>query len=155
MKQAFLFLILTLFCISVFAQQKINVVPVKPGKVLREKILQQIQVFSDAWAASDTATLCKLLTNEYQHTDVWGKILHKQDWLMYAGAPRKISGIVISGDEILLYNNNIALVTGKMSYQVGEEKITQEIRFTQIWSYDGVQWKRSAVLATLVDRSKK
>ena len=41
-----------------------------------------------------------------------------------------------------------------MSYKFGEEKLIQEIRFTQVWSNDAGQWKRTTFQATLIDKSK-
>ena len=153
MKGVFVF-ILTIFCLNVFSQQKINAQPIKPTEQIRQELLQKIQDFTEAWAKSDTVFLSKLLANEYQHTDIWGKILHRQEWLTYAITPRKISDIASNDVEILQYNNNIAIITGKMSYKFGEEKLTQEIRFTQIWSHTAGQWKRTTFQATLIDKSK-
>ena len=148
------FLILKIFYLNVFSQQKTSVQPIKPTELIRQELLQKIQTFTEAWGKSDTVTLGKLLANEYRHTDIWGKILHRQDWLTYAATPRKISNIAIIDVEILLYNDNIAIITGKMSYQFGEEKVTQEIRSTQIWSNNEGQWKRTTFQATLIDKSK-
>ena len=146
--------ILTIFCLNVFSQQKINAQPIKPTQQTRQELLQKIQDFTEAWAKSDTVFLSKLLANEYQHTDIWGKILRKQEWLTYAITPRKISDIVSNDVEILQYYDNIAIITGKMSYKFGEEKLTQEIRFTQVWSNNAGQWKRTTFQATLIDKSK-
>jgi hypothetical protein len=148
------FFILMIFCLNVFSQQKIGNQPIKPTEQIRQELLQKVQDFTEAWAKSDTASLSKLLANEYRHTDIWGKILHRQDWLTYATMPRKISDIVSNDVEILQYNDNVAIITGKMSYQFGEEKQTQEIRFTQIWSNNAGHWKRTTFQATLIDKSK-
>ena len=139
---------------NVFSQQKTSVQPVKASEILQEQLLQKIQYFTEAWGKSDTVALSKLLTDEYQHSDVWGKILHKQDWLTFAAAPRKVSDIVTTDVSILLYTQNIAVITGKISYKFGEEKIIQELRFTQVWTnYEG-QWKRALFQATLIDTTR-
>jgi hypothetical protein len=148
------FFILTIVGLNVFSQQKINTQPIKPNEKIRQVLLQKIQHFTEAWAKSDTVYLAKLLANEYRHTDIWGKILQRQAWLTYASTPRKISDIVSNDVEILQYNDNIAIITGKMSYLFGEEKQTQEIRFTQVWSNNEGQWKRTTFQATLIDKSK-
>lgn len=148
------FFSLTIFYLNVFSQQKTIIQPIKPNEIIRQELLQKIQHFTEAWGKSDTVALGKLLAYEYQHSDIWGKILHRQDWLTYAAKPRKISDIVTNDVEILLYNVNIAVITGKMNYKFGEEKATQEIRFTQIWSNNDGQWKRTTFQATLIDKSK-
>ena len=152
--KSLLFFILTVFYLNVFSQQSISVQPIKPDERIQQELLQKIQGFTEAWGKSDTAALRKLLAAEYRHSDIWGKIQHKEDWLTYAATPRKISDIVSSDVEILLYNNNIAVITGKMSYLFGEEKLTQEIRFTQVWTINEGEWKRATFQATLIDKSK-
>ena len=147
-------IILTLVLLNGFAQQKANFLPLKPTEKVRQALLHRIQSFTEAWAESDTAYLGKLLADEYQHSDIWGKILHRQDWLKYASAPRKISEIITNDVEMLIYNDHMAVITGKMSYKVGEEKVIQEIRFTQIWGNNDGQWKRAAFQATLIDKTK-
>ena len=153
MKGIFSF-ILMIFCLNVFSQQKTEAQPIKPNEQVQQELVQKIEGFTEAWAKSDTVSLAKLLANEYRHTDIWGKILHRQEWLTYAATPRKISDIAINDVEIFQYNDNIAIITGKMSYQFGEEKVTQEIRFTQVWSNNAGQWKRVTFQATLIDKSK-
>ena len=152
--QGLFFFILTLFSLNAYSQQTTSDQPIKPNEIIRQELFQKIQDFTEAWSRSDTAALNKLLANEYRHSDIWGKILHKQDWLIYAAAPRKISDIHINDLELLLYNSNLAVATGKMSYLWGEEKLMQEIRFTQIWSNNDGQWKRTAFQATLIDKLK-
>ena len=148
------FAILTIFCLNVFSQERTSFQPLKPGEKTRQELLQKIKDFTEAWGKSDTVTLSKLLANEYQHSDIWGKILHRQDWLTYAAMPRKISGIVSNDVEILLYDEKIAVITGKMSYQFGEENLNQEIRFTQVWTLSEGQWRRATFQATSIDKSK-
>ena len=152
--KSLLLLMLTLFYLNVFSQQFAGDQPVKPGEKIRQMLLQKINGFTEAWGKSDTVTLSKLLAGEYRHTDIWGKILHRQDWLAYAATPRKISDIVTDDVEVLLYNDNIAVITGRMSYQFGSEKLTQEIRFTQVWTTNEGEWKRATFQATLIDKSK-
>jgi len=146
--------ILTIFCLNGFSQQKINAQPIKPTEQIRQELLQKIQDFTEAWAKSDTVFLSKLLADEYRHTDIWGKILNRQAWLTYANTPRKISDIVTNDVEILEYDGNIVIITGNMSYKFGEENLTQEIRFTQVWFHNAGQWKRTTFQATLIDKSK-
>lgn len=153
MKGLYVFL-LTIVSLNVCAQRKASVQSIKPNEKVRKEILHKIQFFTEAWAGSDTASLSKLLANEYRHTDIWGKILHRQDWLTYAAASRKISAIATDDIEILIYNDHMAIVTGKMSYKFGEEKVAQEIRFTQIWSNGDGKWKRTTFQATLIDKTK-
>ena len=150
----FLFFISTIFYLNVFSQQIKSVQSIKPNEKTRQQLLQKMEEFTEAWGRSDTTALRKLLANDYRHSDIWGKLLHKQDWLMYAATPRAISNLVTSDIEMLLYNKKIAVVTGRMSYHFDEEKVLQEIRFTQMWVNNNGQWKRTTFQATLIDKSK-
>lgn len=153
MKVLFAFF-LTVVCLNVFAQQLSNSQPKQPTELVRQELLHNIQRFTNSWAQSDTATLAKLLADEYRHTDIWGKILHKQDWLVYAATPRQISDIATDDVETFIYYEHLAVVTGKMSYAFGEQKLAQELRFTQVWSNSDGHWKRTTFQATLIDKTK-
>jgi len=97
---------------------------------------------------SDTATLSVYLAPEYRHSDVFGEIQHRADWLTFASAKRTIANLSIYDIEILIYDDNIAVVTGKMSYLFGVDEMKQELRVTQLLgNYDG-QWKRMTFQAT-------
>src|SRR5215203_6527370 len=99
--KAFVTLILIICCFTAFCQQRINGIPIKPNEIVRQELLNKIQDFSVAWGKSDTIGLGKLLASEYRHSDVWGKILHRQDWLVYAAMPRKVDQINTADVEIL------------------------------------------------------
>lgn len=153
MKTISIVIVLMISYLNILSQKPINAQLLSPDAKVRNELLQNIQSFTEAWGNSDTTVLSRLLAKEYRHTDIWGKILHREDWLTYAAMPRKISNIVTTDTEILLYNN-LAAVTGKMAYEYGTEKLIQEIRFTQLWSRNNGQWKRTTFHATLIDKSK-
>lgn len=152
--KVFFLVILTIGYLNVFSQQKVHVRAKDPNDATHQKLLQEIRNLTEAWGKSDTVVLSKMLAKEYQHSDVFGKIQNRQEWLTFAAAPRKISDLIINDIEVLLYNNNIALITGKMSYLFGDQKAPQEIRFTQVWTINYGKWKRSAFHATLINKTK-
>jgi hypothetical protein len=43
-----------------------------------------IKQFGEAWARGDVTTLGTLLSPEYTHTDVFGKVQDRAAWLAYA-----------------------------------------------------------------------
>lgn len=132
-----------------FAQANKKFAPRKPSAALEKMLIQKIYAFSDAWGKSDTITLNKLLAPEYRHSDVFGEIQHKKDWLTFAATKRDVANLKIFDVEILMYNN-LAVITGKMNYLFGTEKIRQDLRFTQIWGTYNGQWKRMAFQATYI-----
>ncbi len=130
--------------------QPTNFAPHKPSEKLKKILVQTMYNFSNAWAKSDTATLTKLLAPEYRHTDIFGKIQHKKEWLNFAAGNRDVADLKISDIEVLIYSPDIATITGSMNYLFGQEKIKQELRFTQLLRNYGGQWKRIIFQATLI-----
>ena len=134
--------------------QPTKVVPAKPSIELEKILFQQMYQFSNAWGKSDTATLSKLLAAEYRHSDVFGEIQHRNEWLNFASKKREIANLEITDVEILMYYDSMAVITGKMTYLFGTEKIKQDLRFTQIFgNYDG-HWKRTAFQGTYIKTAK-
>lgn len=122
----------------------------KPSAEVEKILIQTMYDFSNAWEKSDTITLARLLSSEYRHSDIFGKIQHKKEWLAFASIKREVTDLKISDIEILIYPSDIAAITGSMYYLFGPEKIKQALRFTQLLrNYNG-QWKRIIFQATLI-----
>ena len=120
--------------------------PTKPTEAVRQQLIAKMQEFTQAWTRSDTASLSALLAEEYRHSDVVGKIQHRQEWLEFAATPRReLSDIKIDDVEIILYGN-IAVITGRMP--------TFTLRFTQLWINRDGHWKRAAFQGTNIEQSK-
>ena len=132
------------------AQSTKIIAPTKPSKALEKILIQKMYDFSNAWGMSDTATLSKLLAAEYRHSDVFGKIQHRNEWLIFAAEKRDMANLEINDIEILMYYNNMAVITGTMTYLFGTEKVKQDLRFTQIFRKYNGQWKRTAFQATYI-----
>ncbi len=129
MKYFLIFFITLVHYISVAQSRKI-MAPTKPSSPLEKTFIKEMYEFSNAWGMSDTATLSKLLAPEYRDTDVFGKIQHRNEWLIFAAEKRDMANLEINDIEILMYYNNMAVITGKMTYLFGKEKIKQDLRFT-------------------------
>ncbi len=123
-----------------------------PSESLKKILIEKMYDFTNAWSRSDTTTLSKYLTIEYRHTDVFGQIQHKNEWLAFASGKRIITDLKISDVEILMYTDYTAAVTGKMNYLFGTERIEQEMRFTQILIKHGIEWRRAVFQATYVKK---
>lgn len=148
----FLFILFICIRITGFTQSTINFAAGKPSDKLKKILIETMYDFSNAWGKSDTVTLTKLLAPEYRHTDIFGKLQHKKEWLAFAAIKREVADLKISDIEILIYSGNIAAVTGRMNYLFGTEKTEQELRFTQILrNYKGL-WKRIIFQATLIKK---
>jgi len=132
------------------AQVTRTIAPAKASSALEKVLIREMYDFTNAWGKGDTATLSKKLAPEYRHSDVFGEIQDKYEWLILAAKKKDIANLEINDTEILMYYDNMAVITGKMNYLFGAEKIKQDIRFTQIFvNYDG-QWKRTAFQGTYI-----
>ena len=147
-------IIFATFFLPSFAQKNPTIQATKPSETVRQEIIQVMQHSILAWGVSDTLTLSNLLAPEYRHSDIYGKILARQEWLNYASKPRSVSDYKTEDVEIVLYNNNLAVVTGKNSHQSSKSSKRTELRFTQVWIKNNGLWKRSAFQGTLIDESK-
>jgi hypothetical protein len=136
------------------AQSTKIIAPAKPSSALEKTLIQEMYDLSNAWGRSDTATLSKLLAPEYRHSDVSGEIQHRDEWLILAAQKKDMANLEINDIEILIYNDNMAVITGKMTYLFGMEKIKQDLRFTQIFGNYNGQWKRTAFQATYIKNVK-
>src|SRR5205809_1858596 len=115
MKYYIIFFITLSHYTSVAQSTKI-IAPTKPSSALEKILIQEMYDITNAWGMGDTATLNKLLAPEYKHSDVFGEIQHRNDWLILAAKKKDIDSLEINDVEILMYYNNMAVITGKMSY---------------------------------------
>ena len=150
----YLILFITLTHYTSVAQSTKIIAPTKPSSALEKILIQEMYDFSNAWGMGDTATLSKLLAPEYRHSDVFGEIQHRDEWLILAAKKRDMANLEINDIEILMYYDNMAVITGKMTYLFGTEKIKQDLRFTQIFGNYNGQWKRTAFQATYIKNVK-
>src|SRR5712672_2534341 len=124
----YLILFITLTHYTSVAQSTKIIAPTKPSSTLEKILIQEMYDLSNAWGMGDTATLSKLLAPEYRHSDVFGEIQHRTEWLILSAKKRDIANLEIKDIEILMYNDNLAVITGKMTYLFGAEKIKQDLR---------------------------
>jgi len=128
--------------------------PAKPSSALEKILSQEMYDLTNAWGMGDTATLGKFLAPEYRHSDVFGEIQHRNEWLILAAKKKDLSNLEITDIEILVYYENMAVITGKMTYLFGTEKTKQDLRFTQIFENYKGQWKRTAFQGTYIKNVK-
>lgn len=114
---------------------------------MAKSLRECVELFGNAWAARDLATLELLLAPEYVHTDFEGRVLRRQDWLAYA--MQQSHGKAVSFRDVEFHEyGNIALVVGANDIDGGSMGTTV-IRFTQVWRATDLGWQRLAFQATL------
>jgi len=121
-----------------------------------KRIEKAVLKFGDAWAVNDIATLDALLSNDYIHTDFFGRVQNRAQWLDYM-KDRKTKGItnriVFEDLETRIYGDT-AVVTGrniiKGALTVPANDSSTEIRFTQVLRKMHGDWIRTGFQATAV-----
>jgi ketosteroid isomerase-like protein len=162
MKTLKIFLLLFLFpCVATLSQTTMT----KPLEKMREapqnaretKSIEQVVVrFGDAWAVNDIATLDGLLSADYIHTDFFGRVQDRAQWLDYM-KDRKAKNIVnrLSFEDLTIrIYGDTAVVTGrniiKGALTVPANEASNEIRFTQVLHKTHGDWLRTCFQATAV-----
>ena len=118
---------------------------------------QLAREFGQAWLRGDTKTLDRLLAREYIHTDVTGRVLHRQEWLLDAGNVQKwLRAPSGAGTPTIEFRDvevrpigGVVIVTGKnviRSANPGNPPMS--LRFTQVWVKEDKKWKRRFFQAT-------
>ena len=120
----------------------------------KKRIEHVVVRFGDAWALNDIPTLEGLLSDDYVHTDLFGRVQNRAQWLDYM-KDRKAKNITnrISFDDVQIrIYDNTAVVTGRNIIKgplIGGEAST-EIRFTQVLRRKRGDWIRTGFQATAV-----
>ncbi|HEX9423504.1 MAG TPA: nuclear transport factor 2 family protein [Pyrinomonadaceae bacterium] len=105
-----------------------------------------------AWAHSDVAVLERLTAPDFIHSNIYGKVQRRSEWLKYAGQPRALE-IEFEDLEIRVIGN-VAVVTGGTTFwdpKEGKEKATH-MRLTQVWQHNKPGWQRIVFQATLITK---
>jgi ketosteroid isomerase-like protein len=112
-----------------------------------------VRRFAEAWASGDVEALAALLSPTYTHTDVFGGLSSRADWLAYAagraGRSTQIAFRSVQtrriGDTAIVTGIND--VTGGGARNPGDQK-PLSLRFTQVWMLRDGRWLREAFQGT-------
>ncbi len=118
----------------------------------RARLDDRLAAFSAAFQARDAQALDGLLAEHYSHTNNSSQALERADWLetMRRGAAARASGAASStmdySDVKVRVSRDTAVVTGlvTMKGQRNGEPFGMNIRYTQVWAWDGEDWYRVA-----------
>jgi len=114
-----------------------------------------VRRFGEAWAGGDVVALEQMLSPTYTHTDAYGALLHRAEWLRYTGGRAGRSTRIAFKDVSTRIEGDVAVVTGINELtgagvrDVGDGAALV-IRFTQVWTWKDGRWQREAFQATPV-----
>lgn len=147
--------------VGAIAQDNLTEVAQKSDAKQLDKLARQ---FGQAWLNADVQTLDHLLSREYMHTDVTGKVLHRADWLADAAnaqkwlrAPEGDSKPSIEFEDMTVkLIGDAAVITGENVIHSANPQATPiKLRFMQVWIKENGEWKRRFFEATPVLDSKR
>jgi hypothetical protein len=112
-----------------------------------------IEGFGEAWAKGDGSTLDAMLSPTYTHTDIFGALLERADWLAYATGRAGRSNRIAFRDVQTRIIDDFAIVTGineveGQGARSAEDRAALALRFTQVWRLKNGKWLREAFQAT-------
>ncbi|MEO5952044.1 MAG: nuclear transport factor 2 family protein [Chloroflexia bacterium] len=123
---------------------------------VEDELQLRMREFGQAWASSDIAKLESLLTTDYQHTDILGRILNRVEWLEYAQTARPVKSMEFQDVKLKFYDT-VAVITGK-NVIVGlpdSWDSNVSISFTQVWVREKGEWRRAFFQATpIIEQAK-
>lgn len=118
----------------------------------KQELLTALKTFNQAFQRSDLPTILSMITPDYVHTNGHSKAIGKEQWVNYL---RKRDLEIKSGElEIVdykmeevqvIHHADMAIVTAKVgvvSKREGEIR-ENEYRVTNVWKYEGGNWKRA------------
>ena len=114
---------------------------------------EAIRRFAKALAAGDTAALDSLLSLGYRHTDMFGRLWVRAEWLAQVGPEKSRSTVSDFGHFGFVIKGNLGIVTGiKHLHTVGARDGADEneppTAFTQVWVWQQDRWLREIFQAT-------
>jgi ketosteroid isomerase-like protein len=158
--------LLTIFLIVV---ETLHVVGQTPTKVstkndkIEQEVRKAIKDFDDASERGDVAKLEALITEDYFHTDVKGKVQDRADWVEntlkpYAGKLKsgQIKWEAYNSDEIRVrvYGDDIAAATGRITLKSQRDTRARVGRFTQLLVRREGSWQRAVYQLTWITQEE-
>jgi ketosteroid isomerase-like protein len=136
----------------------------KKSKRLEQKIQQMIKEFDAAVSTGNVQKVESLITDEYVHTDIYGKIQDKNSWLVTWLKPLaadlkdgKYKWEIYQSDDIQVnvLNDGIAVAVGRWTLKRSDSPESLVGRFTHVWIKTKEGWQRAAYQATTIVETKK
>lgn len=120
---------------------------------------QELRELSRRWDEAsmgrDTATLARILSDDFVYTNASGAVLSKQDYLMsFIKAPDMTQQTFTSEDLSIRIYGDVAVVTGRSSWKGrarGKGQVVDaQFRFTDVWVKRNGSWQAVATQATAI-----
>jgi ketosteroid isomerase-like protein len=118
------------------------------------EVIQTARDIGQAWAKHDVATLERLVSDDYTHTDIVGIVQNKDEWLADVrwSAARGLVRKLEFEDLKVRIHGDVAIVTGRNILIIGSSGIVRlPLRFTQVLTKRNGYWQRSAFQAGIAE----
>lgn len=116
------------------------------------QLAESVESFNEAYVIGDTATLAKLITENYVHTNSSWKSFDRNQWLSYMKLRKEKldQGILVVSnyamDEYSVETfENTAIVTARITSSGLENGIpfNKSFRISNVWVFSEYQWRRA------------
>ena len=108
-------------------------------------LMGTMRLFAQALPAGDAATLGALLSLGYKHTDRFGKLWHREEWLAQVRAKIKPPGAMDFGHFTTSLMRDLGIVTGIKHLPIAgasEDEQEPATAYTQLWVWQDSRWLR-------------
>ena len=123
------------------------------------KVEQELRELSRQWDEAsmgrDTATLARILSDDFVYTNASGAVLSKSEYLMsFIKAPDMTQQSFTSEDLNIRVYGDVAVVTGRSSWK-GRSRgkgqfVAAQYRFTDVWVKRNGSWQAVATQGTVI-----
>jgi hypothetical protein len=127
---------------------------VVPDSAARPELIRALGEFRDAFARADAATLERLLTDDYVHTNGGsGQVVTRAAWLSYVRGRRvelddgtlRIDEYLVSEPDIRLFGTSAVVLQQVTTTGVRKgEAFRSRVQVSQVWTREGGRWRRAA-----------
>lgn len=140
-----LFLLVTLLTSATFSKAQ-----TPDGDAAKQTIMQMENSFNDAMVKADTATLEKLLANDW-HINLDANLINRTQYLDWLKANTPYTSIKDHDVEVRLHDSAI-VVSGISTRGLKGSTATRELRFTRVYAKSASGWQLVAMHFTRLNQ---
>lgn len=155
MKRILIIAVLVVGATTIVLSQAGDKMPDQTKSAAEQELRELIHKWDEGHAQRDTATLARILADDFVYTDASGAVLDRSQYLMtLIKAPDMTQQSSSSEDLKVRFYGDAAVITGRSSWK-GRSRgkgqfINAQYRFTDVWVKRQGSWQAVATQATTI-----